>query len=176
MSLLLDQLKRKADFFSKLRTFFTGRGFLEVHTDELVPVGAIEASIDSLNVSSDQGSFQLHTSPEFEMKDLLSRTHQSLFQICKCFRDDPPTGVHRIEFTMLEFYQVNATYHDMKKLMKELIQAIVGKVLPFEEFTIGELFKRELGLEPREWISLEGLKGAAKALGCLLYTSPSPRD
>ena len=141
------ELKKWATYLKQIRSFFDSRGFTEVSTDYLVPSGAFEGTIDVLHVTFAGGASELHTSPEIEMKRLLAKTQMSLYQICKCFRDDPPTGVHLREFTMLEFYRVAADYRFVLQDMKELIQQVAGTHLMFEEIRMGELFLKHLGID-----------------------------
>ena len=115
-------LRRWAGLLAQIRRFFDERGFVEITTRHLVPSGAFEGVIDTIPA----GKFgELHTSPEMEMKALLSTAPVSCYQICRCFRDDPlQTGIHGKEFTMLEFYQVGADYAGIRELMKELLAAV----------------------------------------------------
>lgn len=54
------------------------------------------------------------------MKRVLAANEASIYQICRSFRDDPATPIHRVEFTMLEFYRMGFT----------LEQLITGKLGP----------------------------------------------
>jgi elongation factor P--(R)-beta-lysine ligase len=131
-------LRRWAKLLSEVRRFFDDRGFVEVTTRHLVPAGAFEGVIDSLQVSHSRGAGELHTSPEMEMKDLLSKAGVSCYQIARCFRDDPDTGIHGLEFTMLEFYEVGADYAGIRNLMVELLRHL-GHTGPINEKSVDEL-------------------------------------
>jgi elongation factor P--(R)-beta-lysine ligase len=131
-------LGRWARFLADIRVFFDGRGFTEVTTRSLVPAGAFEGVIDALKVSFGTGKGELHTSPEMEMKGLLAETGLSCYQICRCFRDDPDTGIHGREFTMLEFYGVGETYDGIRRCMTELLNHL-GYRGPIEEKTVLDL-------------------------------------
>lgn len=129
-------IREWAAFLARVRRFFDERGFVEVTTKHLVPAGAFEGVIDTLQVP---GRGELHTSPEMEMKALLSKSGLSCYQICRCFRDDPlETGIHGKEFTMLEFYSMGSDYGSIRRLMIELLSAVGygGKVT---EKTVTEL-------------------------------------
>ncbi|MCB0405854.1 MAG: hypothetical protein KDD51_13815 [Bdellovibrionales bacterium] len=135
-----------ANYLRTLREFFEGRGFYEVVTDHLVPAGAFEASLDTLKVEWSGGHNELHTSPEIEMKQLLASGSGSIFQICQCFRDDPDTGVHRREFSMLEFYEVGANWEKAMELTKALITELSGRPLSFRLLTFEVAFKKFAGV------------------------------
>ena len=115
------KVKKWAWLLKQVRAFLDERGLTEVSTSNLVQVGAFEASLDVLKV----GNFgELHTSPEIEMKRLLAETPVSIYQICKCYRDDPTnTGIHLKEFTMLEYYRVGADCRDLLRAFRDLMLA-----------------------------------------------------
>ena len=104
--------------------FCEQRGMEEVFTPYLVRAGAFEGVIDTIKASGAKDSWELHTSPEIEMKKLLSERKESFFQIARCFRDDPPTPHHLKEFTMLEYYRVGCSYTNLIDDMKELIRQL----------------------------------------------------
>lgn len=152
-------------FIKAIRSFFESKGFLEVSTPSLVPVGAFENALDCLQVQFSSGQAELHTSPEIEMKVLLSRLKKPIFQICKCFRDDPETSIHFKEFTMLEFYLPGATYLETRELMKQLFGNLSPLPLNFDEISIHELFVNRLGIHLEEKNTAEELRLAAKQVG-----------
>jgi lysyl-tRNA synthetase class 2 len=141
-----DNIQRWAGFLKTIRHFFDSKGYYEVFTPNLVTVGAFESTIDPLQVSFRGGKGELHTSPEIEMKTVLAEARLPIYQICKCFRDDPDTPIHGREFTMLEFYEPETDYRTMIGLMKELIVAVNGGNVSFKEFSVKEIFHKRLGL------------------------------
>lgn len=134
-----------AEYNSKIRQFFGARNFTEVSTPLLVEAGAFEHALDSLQVRFQGGQAELHTSPEIEMKALLAETPLDIFQITKCFRDDPPTGIHYLEFHMLEFYQMAVTYRETRALIRELFSTLAGRKLEFQEWSIEEALAKFAG-------------------------------
>lgn len=131
-------LRQWARFLADIRRFFDERGFVEVTTRNLVPAGAFEGVIDCLQVSHSGGKGELHTSPEMEMKALLAATSLPCYQICRCYRDDPETGIHGREFTMLEFYNVGETYDGIRRLTTDLFVHL-GHRDGFREATVQSL-------------------------------------
>lgn len=149
-----------AIFIKKIRSFFDSKDFLEVFTPSLVTAGAFENALDPLKVRFEGGTCELHTSPEIEMKALLASHPRAIYQICKCFRDDPDTEIHFKEFSMLEFYRPHSSYSDTQQDMKELFNSLASKPLSFEEYSIQDLFLLHLNLD------LEQMSNAAVFLQC----------
>ncbi len=142
------KIREWAAFLKQTREFLDARGYLEVTTNHLVPVGAFESTLDCLKVAWSRGEAELHTSPEIAMKRLLATNPQSIYQICRSFRDDPDTPIHKIEFSMLEFYRVGFS---AKELLSETF-AFFGHLcgptpLHAETHSISELLKENTGIE-----------------------------
>ncbi|MBI4406093.1 MAG: hypothetical protein HY537_18180 [Deltaproteobacteria bacterium] len=140
------KVKQWGEFLCQVRKFFNKRGFLEVTTPHLVSAGAFESTLDPLSCKWSNGTGELHTSPEFEMKLLLSEIRLPIYQICQCFRDDPPSPVHKIEFTMLEFYRPFVQYESTQTEMKQLLSTVSGRDLEFKEYTVNDLVLSCTGL------------------------------
>lgn len=134
-----------AAFIKTVREFFEKRGFIEVWTPQRVPAGAFESSLDPLKVTDRDGTQELHTSPEIAMKAILAEIKKPIFQICHCFRDDPDTGHHWKEFTMLEFYVPHEDFHYTQKLTRELFDTVAGRALPYSVMTMDDAFLKYVG-------------------------------
>ncbi|MCX8060808.1 MAG: elongation factor P--(R)-beta-lysine ligase, partial [Aquificaceae bacterium] len=63
----------------------------------------------------------LQTSPELSMKKLLSSHRRDIFQVAKVFRNGECGPLHRVEFTMLEWYKVGADYGYLIREIGELL-------------------------------------------------------
>jgi lysyl-tRNA synthetase class 2 len=111
-----------------VRDFFTGQDFLEVDTPIRIPAPAPEPFIAAIP----SGDWYLQTSPELSMKRLLAAGYPKIFQICKCFRKEERGKRHLEEFTMLEWYEAGATYHDLMDHCENLFQFISGR-LPIDD-------------------------------------------
>ena len=157
--------KEWSRFIREIRSFFDSRDFLEVFTPCLVTAGAFENALDTLKVMSLTETAELHTSPEMEMKVLLASHPVPIFQICKCFRDDPDTSIHFKEFTMLEFYRPHCTYQDTRKDMKHLVEALTPYKVDFEEWSIDDIFKELTGIRLEHFPSSTDLLKKAREIG-----------
>jgi len=115
-------LERRARILDSIRAFFNKEGFLEVETPLLLPHVAPEQFIAPFTVN---GWF-LSTSPEMHMKRLLAAGYGNMFQITHCFRKGERGQLHNPEFTMLEWYRVDADYLRIIEDTERLVPAVAG--------------------------------------------------
>ncbi len=115
-------LERRALVLESIRAFFRREGFLEVETPLLLPHVAPEQFITPFAVN---GWF-LSTSPEMHMKRLLAAGYGNVFQICHCFRKGERGQLHNPEFTMVEWYRVDADYMQIIQDTEKLLLAVAG--------------------------------------------------
>jgi lysyl-tRNA synthetase class 2 len=104
------------------------------------------------------------------MKRLIAQHRTSLYQICKCFRNGESSGrQHSPEFTMLEYYTMEADYLDSLELTEELFAFMcppVGLSPPFVRVTVEEAFRRWAGFELYEAAKTQAaMEGEARRLG-----------
>lgn len=142
----VEKIKKWASFLRASRTFFDSNGLFEVTTPNIVSVGAFEATLDCLSVSSVHRSGELHTSPEMMMKCLIAQAPVSIYQICRSFRDDPPGPVHFPEFTMLELYKLYSRCPDVLQLTLAYFEYVAQKTLHWEEMTVASAWERFAGI------------------------------
>ncbi len=144
-------LMKRAEYINKIRVFFAARSVLEVSTPVMAKFGVTDPNIVNIqcNIGSDlQNSIRfLQTSPEYAMKKLLAMGVGSIYQICPAFRDDEATSIHRTEFTMLEWYQVNYDYHDLILELIELLTILQPGII-VEKISYRELFLKHIALDP----------------------------
>ncbi|MFH0854443.1 MAG: amino acid--tRNA ligase-related protein [bacterium] len=98
----------------------------------------------------------LITSPEFSMKKLLALEKlNNIYTITKVFRDNEEnTGIHSIEFTMLEWYRKNADYTDIMQDTEELVTHLICFARPFPRLKISNLFKKYACIDNVEKLSI----------------------
>jgi len=128
-----DKLEYRAKIMDGIRAFFNSEGFLEIDTPLRVPAVAPEQFIHPY---TSEGWF-LSTSPELQMKRLLSAGYQRIFQVCHCFRRDEHGRHHNPEFTMLEWYRAGADYRRIISDTENLVLSLAakqgyGNVLPYQ--------------------------------------------
>lgn len=114
-----------------VREFFYNRDFIEVETPIRVPTPALETHIDAPR--SEAG--WLRTSPELHMKRLLAEGCAPIFQMGSCFRKDECGSRHNPEFTMLEWYRLNADYQTILQETRDLVLDVFMTITGSAEFT-----------------------------------------
>jgi len=131
-------LQTRAAVIKKVRSFFDERNYLEIDTpllsDDLIPESCLDVFRTERTFPSgskkESSPLWLIPSPEIHMKKIIARHKVNVFQICKCFRNGESEGrLHNSEFTMLEYYTMDADYMDSLSFTEELFD-FVG-----EEFT-----------------------------------------
>jgi lysyl-tRNA synthetase class 2 len=119
-------LIKRHQLIKKIRNFFDLQGLLEVQTATLLDAPTTDVYIDSVSsiINNDINSTvvrYLHTSPELEMKKLLSKGSGDIYQICQVFRDNEYGDNNFNEFTMLEYYRIG---YDIHALMDDIINLL----------------------------------------------------
>lgn len=101
-----------------IRIYFKTHGFTEVETPLFVANPDPEPTIELFQTKHIAADYSvtgyLNGSPEFMMKKLLAAGSGNIFQICKSFRNgEPVSSRHNPEFTILEWYRVEADYRQV---------------------------------------------------------------
>jgi lysyl-tRNA synthetase class 2 len=172
----LEMLQERARIIRRVRSFFDERRYLELDTPLLAPDLIPESCLEVFETSrilpnGSTAPYWLIPSPEIWMKKIIARHRTSVYQICKCFRNGESSGfLHSPEFTMLEYYTMNANYLDSLKITEELFaflsEAGSGLSAPFERLTIAEAFTRFAGFDLFAAAATEGaLEAEARRLG-----------
>ncbi|MCB9667789.1 MAG: EF-P lysine aminoacylase GenX [Myxococcales bacterium] len=112
-----------------VRTYFDDRAYIEVQTPVMVPSPGTEVHLDAFEVRGHPRARWLITSPEYQMKRLLSGGFDRIYQIGPCFRRNEQGSYHQPEFTMVEWYQVGGTYADLLEETENLVSYVAERVL-----------------------------------------------
>lgn len=120
---------KRFDIIRLMREFLANRGFLEVETPmmQAVPGGATAKPFRTHHNSLNMDLY-LRVAPELYLKRLLVGGFEKVFEINRNFRNEGLSTRHNPEFTMLEFYQAYATYHDLMELTEEMIPWLAQEV------------------------------------------------
>ncbi|MDH5190389.1 MAG: lysine--tRNA ligase [Gammaproteobacteria bacterium] len=115
---------------SFIREFLTHSGFLEVETPmmQAIPGGATARPFETHHNALDMGLY-LRIAPELYLKRLVVGGFENVFEINRNFRNEGLSTRHNPEFTMLEFYQAYADYHDLMNLTEDMLRQLAKQVL-----------------------------------------------
>lgn len=150
-----------------LRAWFEEQGYIEVECGVLCASPGNEAHLHAfetqLRTTSGEGrTVYLHTSPEFAAKKLLAAGEQRIFEFARVFRNRECSALHAPEFTMLEWYQVGASYEtamaDALALVRLAASTLGVRTFSFREgvcdpfaaaqsMTVAEAFSRFVGID-----------------------------
>ena len=127
-------LEQRTAIIQAVRSFFDSHGFCEVQTSLLQVSPCAEAHLHGFKATllgtdlKPKQDLYLHTSPEFAMKKLLVAGMEKIYQVCPVFRNGEGSVLHSPEFTMLEWYRINADYRDIMRDCINLVQYLSEKL------------------------------------------------
>ena len=120
---LAERLRLRAQTLGAIRAFFAARDVVEVQTPVLGPATVTDPDIESIAVP---GYGFLQTSPEYQMKRLLSAGAPSIYQLGPVFRHEERGRLHNPEFTMLEWYRLGFDDQQLMQEVAELVAVVLG--------------------------------------------------
>ena len=115
----------RSQIIAYIRQFFIDNGYLEVETPmmQVIPGGARAKPFVTHHKALDMELF-LRIAPELYLKRLIVGGLERVFEINRNFRNEGLSTRHNPEFTMIEFYEAYATYHDFMDLTENLLKGI----------------------------------------------------
>ena len=122
-----------------LRNFLAQRRFVEVETPmmQVIPGGATAKPFETHHNALDIPLY-MRVAPELYLKRLVVGGVERVFEINRNFRNEGLSTRHNPEFTMLEFYQAYADYHDLMDLTEEMLRGICNEVIGSTSIEYGE--------------------------------------
>ena len=127
--------ERRGKLVRAIRDFLEAEGYLEVETPMMQPLagGAMARPFITHHNALDIDLY-LRIAPELYLKRLIVGGLDRVYEINRNFRNEGISTQHNPEFTMLEFYQAYADYHDMIDLTERLLRHAAEAVLGGVEF------------------------------------------
>ncbi len=120
---------KRAAILRAIRRFFDQRGYLEVETPMMHTVaGGAAARPFKTHHNALDLDLSLRIAPELYLKRLVVGGLDRVYEINRNFRNEGVSTRHNPEFTMLEFYQAYADYHDLMDLTEELVTFVATEV------------------------------------------------
>ncbi len=122
--------RRRSAIVDALRQGLKARGFLEVETPMMQGIagGAAARPFATHHNALDMPLF-LRVAPELYLKRCLVGGLDRVFELNRNFRNEGISTQHNPEFTMLEFYQAYADYHDLMELTEALLPEVARQAV-----------------------------------------------
>ncbi len=145
-----DTFRARTRIVSFIRHFLDDREFMEVETPmmQAIPGGATARPFETHHHALDMGLF-LRIAPELYLKRLVVGGFERVYEINRNFRNEGLSTRHNPEFTMVEFYQAYADYHDLMNMTEEMLRGLAEAVhgattveYQGDSYHFGEPFKR----------------------------------
>src|SRR6266404_3295903 len=119
----------RAKIVQELRRFFDERGYTEVETPMMHPIaGGAAARPFVTHHNTLDIDLYLRIAPELYLKRLVVGGLDRVYEINRNFRNEGISTQHNPEFTMLEFYQAYADYHDLMDLTEQMLADVAREV------------------------------------------------
>ena len=119
----------RARVIAFLRRFLDARGYLEVETPVLQPVyGGAAARPFTTHYEALDATFYLRIADELYLKRCIVGGLERVYEIGHDFRNEGMSRFHNPEFTMAEWYEAYADYHDMAELTEALVAGMVEEL------------------------------------------------
>ncbi len=112
-----------------IREYLNGLGYMEVETPmmQAIPGGATARPFTTFHNALEMDLF-LRIAPELYLKRLVVGGYEKVYEINRNFRNEGLSTRHNPEFTMLEFYQAYADYHDLMDLTEDLLRRMAQQL------------------------------------------------
>jgi len=133
-----------------IREYLNKLDYLEVETPmmQAIPGGATARPFSTFHNALDMDLF-LRIAPELYLKRLVVGGYEKVYEINRNFRNEGLSTRHNPEFTMLEFYQAYADYHDLMDLTEDLLRGMARELhgtttIEYQgsQYDFGKPFKR----------------------------------
>jgi lysyl-tRNA synthetase class 2 len=175
---------------SAMRRYLDERGFLEVETPTLQPIygGANARPFTTHHNALDQKLY-LRIADELYLKRLIIGGLDRVYEIAHNFRNEGIDTLHNPEFTSVEMYQAYADYHDMMRLVEEIISTAAQQVLgsmvvtyqgqtvdltpPWRRVTMRDLILEGTGIDIAQHTTYAALWTAAQERGLAIGKQPN---
>jgi len=130
VDLIMNDVSRKtfrmrSHIVQYIREYLNKLDYLEVETPmmQAIPGGATARPFSTFHNALDMDLF-LRIAPELYLKRLVVGGYEKVYEINRNFRNEGLSTRHNPEFTMLEFYQAYADFHDLMDLTEDLLRGM----------------------------------------------------
>ena len=172
-----DRITSRSVAIQAVRQTMLDHRYLEVETPILQTIhGGANARPFRTHINAYDLDLYLRIAPELYLKRLMVGGLDRVFEIGRNFRNEGADATHNPEFTVIEAYEANGTYHTMRDLTVELVRrsamAANGTTVVRGRGKDGVEHEIDLG-EPWAWVPVH--EGISRGLGEEV-TADTPRE
>ncbi len=158
-----------------VRRWLDERGFLEVETPVLQPLygGALARPFTTHHNQLDRDLY-LRIATELYLKRLIVGGLERVYEMGKDFRNEGVSHKHNPEFTMLEWYEAYADYHQVASELEQLVEFVAADVgyegeldlrAPWRRVTLRDAVHERTGIDVLAARERDALLAAARERG-----------
>ncbi|MCF0133843.1 MAG: lysine--tRNA ligase [Blautia sp.] len=155
---------KRSQIIKEIRTFLSGRDFIEVETPTLVSnAGGAAARPFETHYNALNEDVKLRISLELYLKRLIVGGLERVYEIGRVYRNEGVDTRHNPEFTLMELYQAYTDYEGMMELTESMFRYLAEKVIgstkfvyngieidfgkPFARLTMNDAIKQYAGVD-----------------------------
>jgi lysyl-tRNA synthetase, class II len=134
-----DAFIKRTQLVNSMRSYLTGKGYLEVETPILQPLyGGAAAKPFTTHHNSLDMTLYLRIANELYLKRLIVGGFSGVYEFSKDFRNEGMSRFHNPEFTQVELYVAYKDYYWMMDLVEEMIEKAALDLHGTTEIKVGE--------------------------------------
>jgi lysyl-tRNA synthetase, class II len=134
-----DAFIKRTQLVNSMRSYLTGKGYLEVETPILQPLyGGAAAKPFTTHHNTLDMTLYLRIANELYLKRLIVGGFNGVYEFSKDFRNEGMSRFHNPEFTQVELYVAYKDYYWMMDLVEEMIEKAALDLHGTTEIKVGE--------------------------------------
>lgn len=134
-----DAFIKRTQLVNSMRSYLTGKGYLEVETPILQPLyGGAAAKPFKTHHNTLDMTLYLRIANELYLKRLIVGGFNGVYEFSKDFRNEGMSRFHNPEFTQVELYVAYKDYYWMMDLVEEMIEKVALDLHGTTEVKVGE--------------------------------------
>jgi lysyl-tRNA synthetase, class II len=134
-----DAFIKRTQLVNSMRSYLTGKGYLEVETPILQPLyGGAAAKPFKTHHNTLDMTLYLRIANELYLKRLIVGGFNGVYEFSKDFRNEGMSRFHNPEFTQVELYVAYKDYYWMMDLVEEMIEKAALDLHGTTEIKVGE--------------------------------------
>jgi lysyl-tRNA synthetase class 2 len=163
----------RAKIIAAIRRYLDDDRFVEVETPVLQPIyGGAAARPFTTHFNALEQTMYLRIATELYLKRCIVGGLERVYELGKDFRNEGLSPKHNPEFTMLEWYEAYADYHDVAARYEQLVWHVAQTIgydgeidfePPWTRRTFAKAIEDETGVAIYEHRSLDELRAAMRA-------------